>query len=221
MIRKTFRFLLKVFLWFNIISILWVLIYAFVPVPYTLTMLTRKIQNNGAPTYYSWKSYDEISPQMPLALVASEDQKFPTHFGFDFKGMEVAYLRNQKAHIQRGGSTITQQVAKNVFLWQHKSYFRKALEAYYTVLIEIFWSKKRILEVYMNVSETGINTFGVEEGAKRYFNKSSSKLTKSEAAQIASIFPNPKKWNVGNGGKTSRIMRQMNNLGNDYLKQIE
>jgi len=210
----------KIFLWFNIVSIFLVILYAFVPIPYTITMFTRKVQNDWSSTNYTWKSYHEISPNMPLALVSSEDQKFPDHYGFDLDGIKTAIEKNKNGNVIRGGSTISQQVAKNVFLWQHKSYFRKALEAYYTVLIEIFWSKKRILEVYMNVSETGINTFGVEEGAKRYFNISAVNLTKSQAAQIASVFPSPQKWDVGNK-RGAKIMRQMNNLGTDYLKKIE
>lgn len=214
------RFLWKSFLWFNIISVVMVIVYRFVPIPYTLTMLSRNI-STGKANAYTWKSYDEISPNVPLAMVASEDQLFPTHHGFDFKQMKKAMEKNEKSgEIRRGGSTISQQVAKNVFLWQHQSYFRKGLEAYYTVLIELFWSKKRILEVYMNVCETGINTFGVEEGAKRYYGKSAKDLTQREAAEIATVLPNPQKRDVGEG-KTGHVLKNMRNLGSNYLKSIE
>jgi monofunctional glycosyltransferase len=179
-----------------------------------------------------WKSYENISPYMPLAIITSEDQKFPEHNGFDFKAIEKAIEHNEKVKQKkrrrlRGASTISQQVAKNVFLCQGRSYVRKGLEVYFTVLIEFFWSKKRIIEVYMNVAETGDMIFGVEAAAQKYFNKPASKLLKHEAAAIAVILPNPRKYKANNPGPyvQSRInwcVNMMDKLGGkSFLKQIE
>jgi monofunctional biosynthetic peptidoglycan transglycosylase len=179
-------------------------------------MLSRKVEAmiDGKPSAikYTWKSLDELSSNIPKAVLYSEDQKFYDHYGFDLKGMQKAFERNKKSQVIRGGSTISQQVAKNVFLWQHKSYFRKALEAYFTVLIEIFWSKERILEVYLNVAETGINTFGMEEGCKRYFGHSASKTSKREAAALAAVLPSPKRYAVKNPGPY--MNRRINRISN-------
>lgn len=208
----------KFFKYFFLITISWVILYRFLPVPTTSTMLSRKIEAmiDGKPSsiQYTWKSLDELSANIPKAVVYSEDQKFYDHYGFDFQGMKNAFEKNQKGNTVRGGSTISQQVAKNVFLWQHKSYFRKALEAYFTVLIELLWSKDRILEVYLNVAETGINTFGMEEGCKRYFGHSASKTSKREAAALAAVLPSPKRYAVKNPGPymNKRINRIANGI---------
>ncbi len=213
-------FFLKMILWFNVISFVLVISYRFLPVPTTVTMISRSIALRKI-VNYTWKSYDEISSWMPLALVANEDQNFPTHNGFDWKGISDAYAEQQAGTRFRGGSTISQQTAKNVFLWQGQSYLRKGIEVYYTFLIERLWTKERILEVYMNVAETGAETFGVEAASQKYFKKSAEQLTKEQAAQIAGIFPSPRKWNINNNSRKNRILKQMNNLGSGYLKKIE
>ena len=140
---------------------------------------------------YQWVDIENINKNMQLAIICGEDQKFCQHFGFDFDALANAAESNAKGKKRRGGSTISQQTAKNVFLWQGGSYIRKGLEAWYTLLIEIIWGKKRIMEVYLNVAETGVNTFGVKAGAKRYFNTSPKKLSQSQAAQMASLCPCP------------------------------
>jgi monofunctional biosynthetic peptidoglycan transglycosylase len=131
----------------------------------------------------SWVGLDEISPNLPLAVVASEDQKFPEHSGFDVAAIEKAYALNQHSHKVRGASTISQQVAKNLFLWSGRSYFRKGLEAYFTVLIEAMWPKRRILEIYLNIAEFGYGTYGAEAAAQKFFHKPASRLTRADAAE--------------------------------------
>jgi monofunctional glycosyltransferase len=140
---------------------------------------------------HSWVDLDRISPNLPLAVVASEDQKFPEHWGFDVEAIEKAYALNQHSHKVRGASTISQQVAKNLFLWSGRSYFRKGLEAYFTILIESLWPKRRILEVYLNVAEFGYGTYGAEAAAQRFFHKPASRLTRADAAVLAAVLPNP------------------------------
>jgi monofunctional biosynthetic peptidoglycan transglycosylase len=134
---------------------------------------------------------NRISPNLPLAVVASEDQKFPEHWGFDVESIEKAYALNQHSHRVRGASTISQQVAKNLFLWSGRSYFRKGLEAYFTVLIEGCWPKRRILEIYLNIAEFGHGTYGAEAPAQRFFRKSAARLSRGDAAVLAAVLPNP------------------------------
>ena len=143
---------------------------------------------------HQWVDLQQISPNLALAVVASEDQKFPEHWGFDVEAIEKAYQLNQHSHRIRGASTISQQVAKNLFLWSGRSYFRKGLEAYFTVLIETFWPKRRILEVYLNSAEFGTGTLGAEAAAERYFHKPASRLTRSDAAVMAAVLPNPERF---------------------------
>jgi monofunctional biosynthetic peptidoglycan transglycosylase len=139
----------------------------------------------------SWVDLNRISPNLPLAVVASEDQKFPEHWGFDVESIEKAYALNQHSHRVRGASTISQQVAKNLFLWSGRSYFRKGLEAYFTLLIEGFWPKRRILEIYLNIAEFGYGTYGAEAAAQRFFHKSAARLSRGDAAVLAAVLPNP------------------------------
>jgi monofunctional biosynthetic peptidoglycan transglycosylase len=151
-------------------------------------------------------------------VVAAEDQLFPDHNGFDFEAMGNAFSKNLKGKKLRGASTLSQQVAKNVFLWQSRSYVRKVLEVYFTVLIELIWGKERILEVYLNVAEMGSMTFGIEEASTRYFNTSAKNLTRQQAARIASVLPSPIKWSAAKPGpyvnrRTANIARQMRALG--------
>jgi monofunctional glycosyltransferase len=145
---------------------------------------------------HTWVDLNRISPNLPLAVVASEDQKFPEHWGFDVEAIEKAYSLNQHSHKVRGASTISQQVAKNLFLWAGRSYFRKALEAYYTVLIEAAWPKRRILEIYLNVAEFGVGTYGAEAAAQRFFHKPASRLTRADAAVLAAVLPNPLRFSA-------------------------
>ena len=181
----------KWLLWFVAISVLWVLIYAVVPPPVTFTMLA---DSNGITK--DWTSLSSIDRNMVRAVIAAEDGKFCTHNGFDTEAIEQAIERNAKGKRMRGGSTVSQQTAKNVFLWQGSGwtrYVRKVPEVWFTFLIETIWGKRRIMEVYLNVAETGIGTYGVEAGAQRYFKHGAGKLTPAEAARIAAILPLPKK----------------------------
>jgi monofunctional glycosyltransferase len=187
-VARFFRFLFKCVLWYFAITFALVLAYRFVPVPTTATML---FDRNGAAR--DWEPLSNISPNLVRAVIAAEDGKFCQHNGFDTEAIEKAMKRNARGGRIRGGSTISQQTAKNVFLWQGGGYFRKGLEAWFTLLIENLWGKPRIMEVYLNVAETGIGTYGAEAGAQRYFKKSARNLTRSEAARIAAALPLPKK----------------------------
>ena len=181
----------KWLLWFVAISVLWVLIYAVVPPPVTFTMLA-----DSSGITKDWTSLSAIDRNMVRAVIAAEDGKFCTHNGFDTEAIEQAIERNAKGKRMRGGSTVSQQTAKNVFLWQGSGwtrYVRKVPEVWFTFLIETIWGKRRIMEVYLNVAETGIGTYGVEAGAQRYFKHGAGKLTPPEAARIAAILPLPKK----------------------------
>lgn len=196
--------LLKAILIFVLGSVLWVAAYRFIAPPMTLTMMGDVISGNGVTR--QWMPLSRIDPSMARAAIAAEDSGFCTHHGFDFDAIEKAFARNAKGkkHI-RGGSTISQQTAKNVFLWQGGGYFRKGLEAWFTVLIENIWGKRRIMEVYLNVAETGIGTYGVNAGAMRYYGHDASRLSAVEAARIAAVLPLPKKRDaIDPGGFTRR-----------------
>jgi monofunctional biosynthetic peptidoglycan transglycosylase len=145
---------------------------------------------------HSWVDLDRISPNLPLAVVAAEDQKFPAHWGFDVPAIEKAYSLNQHSHKVRGASTISQQVAKNLFLWSGRSYFRKGLEAYFTLLIEALWPKRRILEVYLNIAEFGYGTYGAEAAAQRFFHKPAAQLSRGDAAALAAVLPSPERFSA-------------------------
>jgi monofunctional biosynthetic peptidoglycan transglycosylase len=165
-----------------------------------------------------WVSMEEISPNMVRAVVASEDNLFLTHHGFSFNDMSRAFQHNMKGRKIRGGSTISQQTAKNVFLFPQRSYIRKGLEAYFTVLIELIWSKERIMEVYLNSIEMGVGVYGVEAAAQEHFGVHASELTKSQAALIAACLPNPRKFDAGNPSdyiqrRKSKIVNIMGKLG--------
>ncbi|MCX7283435.1 MAG: monofunctional biosynthetic peptidoglycan transglycosylase [Novosphingobium sp.] len=202
---------------FLFLSVAQVVIYKFVPVPITLTMLM-----DDNPVTKDWTPLEDIDRDMVDAVISGEDGKFCLHNGFDHAAMMQAFRRNQQGGRIRGGSTISQQTAKNVFLWQGGGYVRKGLEAWYTVLIETIWGKRRIMEVYLNVAETGIGTYGVEAGAQRYYGKSARKLSAVEAARIAAVLPLPKKREVkGAGGFTRRhgnvIARRVGVVKNEAL----
>lgn len=178
----------KLLIGFIILSLLMVTLYRFVPPPVTMTML---LDTNGITK--DWMSLDEIDPDMARAAIAAEDGKFCTHHGFDVDAIAKAAIHNASGGRVRGGSTISQQTAKNVFLWQGGGFVRKGFEAWFTMLIEAIWGKKRIMEVYLNVAETGIGTYGVQAGAIRYFKHGADRLTRAEAARIAAILPLPKR----------------------------
>lgn len=201
---------------FVFLSVAMVVIYRFVPVPVTLTMI---FDANGITK--DWVPLSKIDRNMVDAAIAGEDGKFCEHSGFDQDAILKAWERNREGGRIRGGSTISQQTAKNVFLWQGGGYFRKALEAWFTVLIETIWGKRRIMEVYLNVAETGIGTYGVEAGAQRYYKKPAAKLSRVEAARIAAAFPQPKVRAVtGATGFTRRhgnvIARRVGTVRADY-----
>lgn len=199
---KLIRFIRSFIILFFVTSIVWVILARFIPVYLTPLMIIRSVEAVAAGEMPSnekdWVSIDEISPNMINAVIASEDNLFMTHYGFSFNDIGKAIKHNKKGKRIRGGSTISQQTAKNVFLWPDRSYLRKGLEAYFTVLIELAWSKERIMEVYLNVIETGDGVYGVEAASQKFFNKSASKLTKSQAALIAASLPNPRKFKIGN-----------------------
>ncbi len=197
------RWLFRAVVFYIIGSVLLVIAYTIIPVPITLTMIPDAFNGNGIDK--SWTPLSHISPNMARAAIAGEDGKFCSHSGFDWDAMRIAQRANANGHRIRGGSTISQQTAKNVFLWQGGGYFRKALEAWFTFLIENIWGKRRIMEVYLNVAETGIGTYGAEAGAQRYFGHSAAHLSPVEAARIAAVLPLPKRRDaVDPGGFTRR-----------------
>ena len=223
-VAKIKRFLKKLFFWFLGLSIGSVLLFKFVPVPFTPLMVIRVVENMvaGKENHFShdWKSIENISINMQKAVIASEDGAFLKHNGFDFKAMQKAYKSNERGRKIKGGSTISQQTAKNVFLWQGRSYLRKGLEAYFTVLIELIWGKERIMEVYLNSIEMGDGVYGVQAATQHWYNKDSKNLTMQEAAGIAAILPNPRKYKASNSttyinnrkAKIIRVMRQVGKL---------
>lgn len=219
MIKKLFKFLFKIILWFIGITVLWVLLYKFVPVPYTPLMAIRSIEGGeDYKTRHDWVSIDEISPNLKLAVICAEDQTFLSHSGFDREAIEKALKNNEKGKKIRGGSTISQQTAKNAFLWPDRTWFRKGLEAYFTVLIEALWSKERILEVYLNSIEMGDGVFGAEAASQYWFKKSAIDLRAENAAAIAAILPSPQRYKANPPGpyvarRTQWIVRQMRYYG--------
>lgn len=202
-----------------------VLLFKFVPVPFTPLMAIRIIENklDDKEIIYShdWVSIEEISTNLQKAVIASEDGNFLTHSGFDMKAIEKAFENNEKGKKIKGGSTISQQTAKNVFLWQGRSYLRKGLEAYYTVLIELIWSKERIMEVYLNSIEMGNGVYGAQAAAKHWYSKDAKNLTRTEAAGIAAILPNPRKFKASNSSsyinkRKAKISKYIGYITLDY-----
>lgn len=225
MFRKIFHFIKKAILWFFAISIVLVILFRWIPIPYTPLMAIRAIENKSAGKEmvlsHNWVPIEEISPNIQKAVIASEDGTFLTHYGFDFSAIQKAVKNNSKGKRLKGGSTISQQTAKNIFLWQGRSYLRKGLEAYFTVLIEIFWSKERIMEVYLNSIEMGNGVYGIEAASQHWYRKSANDLTKFEAAGIAAILPNPRKYKATNSSsyierRKGRIVKHMRYVKLDY-----
>lgn len=219
--KKVFSFILKTAITFIVLSIIWVVVYRFVPIPGTLLMLSRNI-NDNAPIHYNWQPLENITPHLALAVVSSEDNLFTQHNGFDIDAIKLAQEEAKKGKKLRGASTISQQTAKNVFLWNGRSWVRKGLEAYFTVLIELIWGKERIMEVYLNCIEMGNGIYGASAVAKHHFGTSADKLTKSQCALIAATLPNPRKYNSAKPSKymlkrQSDILKLMKYIGKvDY-----
>ncbi len=221
-LKLIWRFLWKSALWFFGLSIGLTIIYRFVPVPITPLMVIRLVEQatdekKEMRLYKDWVPMSQISKNAPQAVYGAEDQKFLDHHGFDLEAMEKAWEGNKKGKRIKGASTITQQTVKNVFLWPERSYVRKALEAYFTVLVELIWSKERIMEVYLNVIEMGEGIYGIEAAAQTYYNKPAAKLNRSQAAMIAAVLPNPRRWTPARPtpyivGRQGWILRQMSNL---------
>jgi monofunctional biosynthetic peptidoglycan transglycosylase len=209
----------RAFLFLFIFQFVYIIVLKWVDPPLTLTQLGSLLGGYGLKRDYV--SMDRISPYAKLAVMASEDQLFPDHEGFDFKSIKKAMAYNErKPGRVRGASTISQQVAKNVFLWQGRSWVRKGLEAYFTFMIELIWGKKRILEMYLNVAEMGRGVFGIEAAARRHFNKPAAKLSRQEAAMIAACLPNPKAYTIkpmsrAVSGRYPWVLRQMSQLDGD------
>jgi monofunctional biosynthetic peptidoglycan transglycosylase len=216
---KAWHIFKRIFIWLFVLQFVYIFFCKWIDPPVTLTQVGSLLGGYGLKRDYV--SLNEMSPNIKLAVISSEDQLFPDHDGFDIKAIKKAMKFNEKhPNRRRGASTISQQVAKNVFLWQGGGYFRKGLEVYFTFMIEKVWSKKRILETYLNVAEMGKGIFGVQAAAKAYFNKDSKNLSRSEAAMIAACLPNPKIYSVKPPSKHvlnryDDIMRQMNNLEGD------
>ena len=210
-------------LWFLLLTTAQVLLLRWIPPVTSAFMVSRRVdallqRDWDFQLRYTWRNNKRISRNLPIALVAAEDQTFPDHHGFDFKAIDKAMENNQRGRKVRGASTISQQVAKNLFLWKGRSYVRKGLEAWYTVLIEVLWPKQRILEVYSNIAEFGDGVYGAEAAARTYFGKPAAKLTPSESARMAAVLPSPRRYSVAKPGpyvqrRARWIERQVRHLG--------
>jgi monofunctional biosynthetic peptidoglycan transglycosylase len=214
------------------VSIFCVVLLRWIDPPFTAYMAEAQIEawaqrDSGYVLRHRWVDLNQVSPNLPLAVIASEDQKFPEHWGFDVEAIEQAYQLNQHSHRVRGASTISQQVAKNLFLWPGRSYFRKGLEAYFTLLIEACWPKRRILEIYLNAAEFGPGTYGAEAAAQRFMHRSAAQLTRSDAALLAAVLPNPRRFSAAMPSayiqrRRDAILVQMQALGGaEMLDEID
>jgi monofunctional biosynthetic peptidoglycan transglycosylase len=229
-ILNFFKWILKFAIFFFVSTVLLVFAMRWINPVTSSIMIQRQIsalfEGEFELVKYHWVDYDDVSKFMPIAIVAAEDQNFPKHFGFDFKQIEKALKENKRGRRVRGASTITQQVAKNLFLWEGKSFFRKGIEAYFTLLIELLWDKQRIIEVHMNIAEMGDKIFGVGTASVAYFKKPAAGLNIRQAALLAAILPNPKKYSAVKPsgyvrGRQNWIVRQINSLGGvNYLKDL-
>lgn len=222
--------IIKFFVLIFISSVLIVFLLRWINPVTSSIMIQRQIESIFTGEFdfikYSWVDYDDCSPYLPIAFVAAEDQNFPNHLGFDVREIKKALKQYERGRRIRGASTITQQVAKNLFLWEGKSFIRKAVEAYFTVLIELLWDKKRILEVYMNIAEFGDMIFGVKMASIAYYKKLPAKVSASQAALLAAVLPNPLRYSVVRPsgyvrGRQNWILKQMSSLGGpEYLKDL-
>ena len=200
-----------------------ILLFRWLPLPSSAFMIRQRL--SGVAVDYRWVSFEQISPNAALAIIASEDQNFFNHWGIDFKAVADAMEDNRRRSRPRGGSTISQQLAKNLFLWPESTYLRKGLEVYFTGLVELIWSKERILEVYLNIAEMGPGIFGQEAAARRFFHKPAARLNRREAATLAAVLPNPKQLSAARpsayvASRSLQIMNQMDLIGGiDFLDQ--
>ena len=230
LVRRLRRLVTQVLLAFTLASMVSVLLLRWLPPPTSSFMVQQRLENfftaSESTVRYQWAPYEEISPYLALAVVAGEDQKFPFHNGFDFAAVHQAITDSLEGEPLRGASTITQQVAKNLFLWPGRSILRKGLEIWFTILIETFWSKQRILEVYLNIVELGEQTYGAQAASRRFFGKPARGLSEREAALLAAVLPNPVLYRVdAPSGHVRRrqawILRQMRQLGGtSYLERL-
>ena len=229
---KLRRWLVALPFLFAAASILQVAVLRFVDPPFSAFMLGRQMDALAEGDWsfrvaYDWRDLERISPNLPVAMVAAEDQNFASHRGFDFKAIEKARANNAKGRKVRGASTVSQQVAKNLFLWQGRSWLRKGLEAWYTLLIELMWPKHRILEVYVNVAEFGDGIYGAQAAARSYWRKDAARLSAAESARLAAVLPSPRRYSASRPGpyvqrRAGWIQRQMRQLGgSEYLEQLD
>jgi monofunctional biosynthetic peptidoglycan transglycosylase len=222
------KFLRKVVIYFFVSSIAVAILYRFIDPPITWLMVQRLFEQKFAGKEMKlskdWVDIEELSPNLGKAVIASEDQRFMDHHGFDYESIQKAYEYNQTHKHKIGASTISQQVAKNVFLWPGRSWIRKGLETYFTLLIELFWDKKRILEVYLNIVELGDGVYGAEAASRKYFKRGADKLSKQQAATLAAILPSPLKWSATKPGpkvksRITWIVREMNGVASPEIKK--
>lgn len=219
-IHKLWKRIKQLLLWLFLAQLVYIVALKWVNPPFTITMISSRMALSGSHFHKKWVSWDQIAPAAKLSVIAAEDQLFAVHNGFDIKSIKKAWKYNQTNKRTRGASTISQQTAKNVFLWQGRSWLRKGLEVYFTFMIEKIWGKKRILEVYLNVAQMGKGIYGVEAAAQQYYGKKAKALTRAQAAMIAAVLPDPVDYSVASPSRyvLSRqhwILGQMNNLEGD------
>ncbi|MCX8586767.1 MULTISPECIES: monofunctional biosynthetic peptidoglycan transglycosylase [unclassified Gilliamella] len=225
-LRKTISIAKKVLIGLMLFSVFLILLMRWVNPWGSMLMVERKIANWNINQQRIWKDWDQISDNIKIAVIAAEDQQFANHWGFDFKAINRALNYNKNNRKIRGASTITQQVAKNIFLWSSRNWIRKGVESWFTVWIELIWSKQRTLEIYLNSVEWGEGIFGIEAASRHYFGVSAKQLTKEQASLLAAILPNPRKWspvnpNILTQKKAKWILGQMENLDTKkYLKKL-
>ncbi len=230
--RRAWRWVLALPLFLVMLSVLQVAALRFVDPPTSAFMLGRQMEawEQGDWKYrtaYEWRDIDAIAPSLPMSVIAAEDQNFASHAGFDLQAIEKALQSNAEGRRIRGGSTLSQQVAKNLFLWQGRSWFRKAVEAWYTLLIELMWPKQRILEVYVNIAEFGDGIYGAQAAAQAFWGKDAARLSADESARLAAVLPSPRRYNARNPGpyvqkRAAWIQRQVRQLGGpEYLRKLD
>ena len=231
MLRALLRRLIKLLLWLAALSVLLVLALRWVPPPVTALMIERKIESwsNGQSIdlQRTWRPWNVLPDDLKMAVIAAEDQKFAEHWGFDIAAIRAAFAHNERGGSLRGASTLSQQVAKNLFLWSGRSWVRKGFEVWFTGWIELLWPKERILEIYLNSVEWGDGIFGAEAAAQHHFGTGAANLSAAQASQLAAVLPNPREWNAGRPGPHVRqragwIRQQVRQLGGShYLNGLQ
>ncbi|MCF6752812.1 monofunctional biosynthetic peptidoglycan transglycosylase [Pseudomonas stutzeri] len=231
MFRSLLRRSFKLLLWIAALSAALVLLLRWVPPPFTALMVERKIESwvDGEPIdlQREWRPWQELPDDLKMAVIAAEDQKFAEHWGFDVAAIRAAFSHNASGGSLRGASTLSQQVAKNLFLWSGRSWLRKGVEAWFTALIELLWPKQRILEVYLNSVEWGSGIFGAQAAARQHFGVGAPYLSTRQACLLAAVLPNPREWNAGRpsayvSNRANWIRRQMRQLGGShYLQRLQ